>query len=95
MSTIRIRSSAPDPYAGLRGHDYIRARGLSRLVQIKGMRLLEDECQCAPCVHQRLLSSVLRICASYERRKVTAIPQPHWNNPYDDVVHELLDELMV
>lgn len=25
---VRIRASAPDPYAGLKGRDYIKARGL-------------------------------------------------------------------
>lgn len=28
LGVVRIRASKPDPYAGLRGHDYIKARGL-------------------------------------------------------------------
>lgn len=30
---VRIRTSTPDPFAGLRGHDYIKARNLSPHVQ--------------------------------------------------------------
>lgn len=30
---VRIRASRPDPFAGLKGHDYIKARNLAPSVQ--------------------------------------------------------------
>lgn len=32
-SKVRVRASAPDPLAGLKGRDYIRARNLDQPVQ--------------------------------------------------------------
>lgn len=90
MSAARIRTSAPDPFAGLRGHAYINARGLSRRVQIKGMPSPAEDCQCAPCMQQRLLPAVLQICAAREHHTATNREEPQWNNPLDDAAHELL-----
>lgn len=33
LGPVTIRSSRPDPYAGIKGHDYIAARELNRPVQ--------------------------------------------------------------
>lgn len=90
MSAVRIRTSAPDPFAGLRGHAYINARGLSRRVQIKGMPSPAEDCQCAPCVQQRMLPAVLRICAPREHQQSDVPAHPQWNNLHDDAAHELL-----
>jgi hypothetical protein len=43
---VRVRVSAPDPYAGLQGHEYIKARGLSPQTAMEGtrqMRRKEDQ----------------------------------------------------
>ena len=59
---VRVRASSPDPFAGLRGHDYIKARGLSPLVRLNGVAGPDKECTCEPCVQARLLPAVQRIC---------------------------------
>ncbi len=91
MSTVRIRSSAPDPFNGLRGHDYIKVRGLTP--QLGGMRNSQStsECKCSRCESERLLPAILAICASRERRRIANLPQPNWNITSDEAVHELLD----
>jgi len=33
IGTVIVRSTAPDPYEGLKGHDYIKARNLNSPVQ--------------------------------------------------------------
>ena len=62
--TVRVRCTLPDPYAGLRGHDYIAARGLSPKLGPGALRLVGD-CQCGPCVQQRLLPTVQAIVANW------------------------------
>lgn len=62
--TMRVRYTLPDPHAGLKGHDYIAARRLSPKVGSKALRLV-DECQCAPCVQQRLLPTVQAIVSNW------------------------------
>lgn len=90
MSTVRIRGSAPDPFAGLRGHDYIAARGLTPRVGAMKAPDTED-CPCTPCVQARLLPAVLSICNAHERRRIAQIEQPRWNDPDDESVLGLLD----
>lgn len=92
---VRVRLVSADPFAGLRGHAYIEARGLAQHVQPNAILAPHTECQCAPCAQQRQLRAVQQICAARERRKITTLPQPHWNNLHDDAVHELLDDLAI
>lgn len=68
--TVRVRCTLPDPYAGLRGHDYIAARGLSPMLGPGALRLVGD-CQCLPCVQQRLLPTVQAIVANWPVDEVT------------------------
>lgn len=62
--TVRVRCTLPDPFAGLKGHAYIAARGLSPMIGGSTLRLVGD-CECAPCVQQRLLPTVQAIIASW------------------------------
>lgn len=62
--TVRVRCTLPDPFAGMKGHDYIAARGLSPMLGPKSLRLVGD-CQCDPCVQQRLLPTVQAIVAHW------------------------------
>jgi hypothetical protein len=63
---VRVRTSAQDPFAGLRGHDYIKARGLSPMITPRGRLQLAADCECAACVRERLLPAVQRICGMPE-----------------------------
>lgn len=58
---VRIRASVPDPYAGMRGHDYIAARGLSPKF------LGEQRHQCATCAQAELLPIVLNLCNAWKQ----------------------------
>ena len=90
MSAVRIRSSAPDPFAGLRGHAYIRARGLTpKIGHMKALATVDD-CQCTPCLQARLLPAVLNICRAQERRQLAQIAQTRWNDMADETTHDLL-----
>lgn len=90
MSAVRIRSSAPDPFHGLRGHAYIRARGLvPRVGRMATPESIED-CQCRPCTQARLLPAILNICRAEERRRTQQIGQPDWNDLADESVLDLL-----
>jgi hypothetical protein len=51
IGPVRVRCTARDPFAGLRGHDYLRARGLP----VKPANPSHT--------HESLLQAVLRICA--------------------------------
>ncbi len=62
--SARVRYTLPDPLAGLKGHDYIAARRLTPRVGAKALRLV-DECQCEPCVQQRLLPAVQAIVSNW------------------------------
>ena len=42
VGPARVRASSPDPYAGLRGHAYIAARGLNKPVQRLDTGVLTD-----------------------------------------------------
>jgi len=88
--SVRTRTTYPDPFAGLRGHDYIRARGLAPKHGAGGQQ--QGECTCAPCAQARLLPAVLRICAAYDRRKQQLPNHPgrRWNDMHDDSVLEAL-----
>lgn len=92
MTTVRIRSSVPDPFNGARGHDYIKARGLSQRIPFKGATA-SGECQCPTCVRERLLPAVQAICAaaSPDRRKPTVLQEVNWNFLSDESVQGLLD----
>lgn len=91
MSTVRIRSIAPDPFNGARGHDYIKLRDLAKRVAFQGEPSQGGECQCAPCVRDRLLPAVQRICASpVERRKPTVLQAVPWNDLTNEVAQDLL-----
>lgn len=70
MNTVRVRISAPDPFAGLTGSDYIRARGLRPLVGPMAAPRLAEDCPCLACVQARLLPSVLRLIDGW------ALPAP-------------------
>lgn len=62
--TVRVRCTLIDPFAGLKGHDYIAARGLSPMIGPHSLRLASD-CQCAPCMQHRLLPPVQAIVANW------------------------------
>lgn len=51
---VTVRVSAPDPFAGLRGHQYIAARGLTP-------RSMNERHQCDTCAQAELLPVVLNI----------------------------------
>jgi hypothetical protein len=64
---VRVRASVPHPYAGLTGHAYIAARGLAPKIVPHG-RPAEPDCQCAPCVRERMLPAVQALCAAQGAR---------------------------
>lgn len=85
---IRIRSRAADPFGGARGHDYIRLRGLAP--KIGTLSHADDaNCQCGPCVRERMLPAVLAIC----NRRQHGVPPgcTAWNDLTDESIHDLLD----
>lgn len=55
---VRIRASAPDPYAGLKGPDYIRARGLKP-------GFLTKPVQCEHCAREAMLPTVQRVIIAH------------------------------
>ncbi|TCS37462.1 hypothetical protein EDC30_104266 [Paucimonas lemoignei] len=75
---VTIRASMRDPYAGLRGKDYIAARGLTPQIGRIRAESIED-CQCAPCVRERMLPAVQRICAAYDRRQIGSHVRLNWS----------------
>lgn len=56
---IRVRVSAPDPYAGLTSHDYIRKRNLSP------WSVRQQHHECAKCKQDEDLPAVLNILESF------------------------------
>lgn len=58
---VRVRAAVPDPYAGMRGHDYIAARGLSPKF------LGEQRHQCQTCAQAELLPVVLNIINGWKQ----------------------------
>lgn len=75
---VRTRVSAPDPFAGLRGHAYLAARGLSPQ-SIRQRTESFDLCTCERCRQERLLPAVQRICAAFNRRDAGAPEQTDWS----------------
>jgi hypothetical protein len=60
--SVRVRASVPDKYAGLKGLDYIRARGLSP-------RPNHSVTNCEHCALMEYLPAVLNILASVESER--------------------------
>lgn len=56
---VTVRASVPDPFAGLKAHDYIEARGLSPKF------LGEQRHQCESCRQAELLPAVQNIIAGW------------------------------
>lgn len=90
--SVRVRTTCPDPFAGLRSHDYIRARGLAPVIGFGGLPKHQDNCPCQPCTQARLLPAVLQICAAHDRRQHQTSDHParRWNDVHDESLHELL-----
>lgn len=89
---VRVRAAAPDPFSGLRGHDYIQARGLAPQVKIGRVPPVLGECSCVPCKQARLLPAILRICDAFDRRREQLPDHPgrRWNDQDDEATLELL-----
>lgn len=64
LGPVRIRVQAPDPYAGLKGADYIKARGLSPRPNRSAAEA------CAHCAQMELLPAVQQILASYKPQRL-------------------------
>jgi hypothetical protein len=82
---VRVRVRVPDPYAGLKGAEYINARGLSPRPNRSHTEA------CPHCALQEMLPAVQAICSSFERRSHDTAEQPAWNNLDDESVLALLD----
>jgi hypothetical protein len=63
---IRVRVSAPDPYAGLKSHAYIKARGLSPRF------LAERRHQCNDCKMKEMEEVVLTLLENWEQKCVAS-----------------------
>lgn len=82
--TVRIRATAADPYAGLRGHAYIAARNLAQPAKRLDGRTTDQ------------LAAVMNIQTAHcERRRQSLIAgAPIWDLNNDDSLarlHELID----
>lgn len=88
MSAVRIRSSAPDPFHGLRGRAYIDARGLDPKVSRRTLRNSAD-CSCATCMQLRMLPAVQSICD--RRQHHTHQDEVNWRDVHNEHAHDLLD----
>jgi hypothetical protein len=81
---VRIRASAPDPYAGLTGHAYIKARGLGvghvqRLDAFDKAAVVqrldtEKRAAAAKEVAGNLIPKLARIAAASKRRRFFIVP---------------------
>lgn len=62
---VRVRASGKDKYAGLKGADYIKARGL-------GPKPNHHVADCPHCAMLELLPAVQRICAEFKPARQAA-----------------------
>jgi rRNA processing protein Krr1/Pno1 len=84
--SVRIRASAPDPYAGLKGRDYIKARGLGvghvqRLDAFDKTAVVqrfdtEQRAAATEEVASNLIPKLGRIAAASRRRRLFIVPVP-------------------